>query len=125
MSPFGVLTGKQGRALASLLAGTTVTEAATEARVSVRTLERWLRDDSFRCALREAQGEALQLVGARLPSLLAGSLDVLKADLESGNARVQTRAALGILTHYSDLASTVDFEGRLDELEKQLEKGGT
>ncbi len=80
---------RQERAIAALVGGSTLDEAAKAAGVSRRTIARWRREPAFRERLRqlgdESLAEARSLLQATLPravatlaSLLAASDDVLK-----------------------------------------------
>ncbi len=96
------LSPAQQQALAALLAGRTVTAAATEAGVDRTTIYRWLRDPyraAFRRALELGRRELRQAMEARLLALASKAADCLEGTLTNGGgkAALALLKALGLL----------------------------
>jgi DNA-binding phage protein len=90
------LSPAQQQALAALLAGRTVTAAATAAGVNRTTVYRWLRDPDrpgFRRALERGRRELRQAMEARLLALASKAADCLEGALTDGDGK----AALALL----------------------------
>jgi hypothetical protein len=76
---FSELNAKQTRALEGLLEGKTVTEVARTLRVRRQTVSEWRnRHPAFRAALEVAQVEKQEAMLARLGSVSAEAVDVLR-----------------------------------------------
>lgn len=114
----GGLSPKQEVALRVLLGGGSVTEAAQEAGVRREQVSRWKhRDEAFREALREAQGDLRKAVRLRLEAAAGEAVGVLHDLLADANARNRLLAAKAILGFVSDLtAGAGDGAGRPGEL---------
>jgi transposase-like protein len=90
------LSPAQEKALAALLAGQTITDAAKAAEVDRSTIYRWLRDacrPDFRIALERGRLELRQAVEARLLALANEATDCL----EHAFARGDGKSALALL----------------------------
>lgn len=120
------MAGNQQSAIRALLQTRTVTDAATLAGVSERTLFRWLADSTFRAALATAEGELLDAAQRRLLALQGKAIDVLdvlltpETDIPHG---VQLRAAQAVLDSLLKLRELRDLEERLAALESRLTGG--
>lgn len=116
------VTYKQRRAIVALLATRTIEEAAQAARISRRTLQRWLQLPIFRAAVRKAQIDASQaILQATMTRLTQGqqlALDVLADVMERGKPNERRQAAVSWMSLYCDLKEVQDFETRLDDLER-------
>lgn len=118
------LTYKQRRAITSLLTTRTSLEAANTARISPRTMARWLTMPHFQAELRRAGIDASQAaVGATMRRLTDGqsaALDVLQDVMTRGKDNERRLAATSWLMIYRDLAELIDFEERISKLEEDL-----
>jgi hypothetical protein len=113
------LTTAQRRGIESLLAHTSITDAAAAAKVSRRTMTRWLTDETFRAELRQAENEVLQGVSRQLATLAAASLTVLH-DVLISDAHLpahKLKAAETVLSKLAPMRELIDFESRLAALE--------
>lgn len=116
------LPTKKQRAISALLTSKTTTEAAAAAAVDRTTIARWLKEDSFKQALREAEAE---IVGDTVRRLVSGNqtaLDIIE-DLMGDNtvkANIRLRAADLWLDHSWQFKQLIDMENRLAELEAKL-----
>ena len=83
---------------------------------------KWLGDAGFRAALAQAEGEAVAQAGRRLATLAGAALDALAGTLTDAQtpAAVKVRAAEAILGHLLRYRETVQFEQRLDALEREM-----
>ena len=118
------LTPKQVRAIAAMLQSKDVRDAARIANVSERTLFRWMKDDAFRSAMKEAESQAIAQVMRRLSNLCALALDVLEKEMESDLAKesVRVRAADVVLAKVHTFKELNDFDERLAALESRMSK---
>ena len=72
------LVGKQAKALAALLDGLNLQDAASAAGVNRKTLRRWLDEDGdFWRAYQRSSGASLQLAARRLTGKLDGAVALL------------------------------------------------
>jgi hypothetical protein len=114
-----VLTPKQRRALAALLASPTLAAAAAIAGVNVKTLTRWLTQPAFIAGLKEAQTSVIDAAGRRLLQGLDQALDTLSNLMISAESESVKRAAASEwLANCLTVREQTDLEKRLIELEK-------
>lgn len=116
-----IITGRQERALAALIAAPTIEAAATAAAVGYTTLRRWLKDDlEFRRAyegrLTELVADAAKQAKLALAPALA-TLQEIAADKE-GPAAVRVQAARSLLDAALKLTEISDIVTRLEALEE-------
>lgn len=118
------ITHVQKRFLAALLVNRTVTDAIRQAAVSERSAWRWLKDDAFKAALDEAEGQVLEAAMRRLLAMQATAIDALEAVLNDPQARPgdKIRAADLVLTHTLRVRAATTLEERLNELERKIEE---
>lgn len=118
----GKLTPKQYKAIESLLTSGNASEAAIAAGVSRDTLYRWLKDDTFKKALIEAEGEALASLSRALVAMGEDAAATLRAAMADKAAPTgpKLRAADIVLGRLLQLRELVDLEERLSELERRV-----
>ena len=115
------LTRKQERALDALLSEQTLAGAAEKAGISQPTLRRWLKQDDFLAAYREARRQVVEKAVAQLQnSAWAASTTLLKL-LGSSSDSVRLRAAMAILDHAHKGVELLDIDERIAALEQQNE----
>jgi hypothetical protein len=119
------LTPKQQVALASLLEHGTVIEAAKACGISTRTLFRWLNEEAFAVAFRQARA---QLLETSLSALQAASVDAVKTlrdTLNNAAAKPSERisAARAVLEFSLKAREVLDVEQRLAQIEERLARG--
>ncbi len=87
------------RFVESLLAGTSVADAAREVGISTRTGYRWVADPSVREALDEGVAELRQASLARLTALSNAAIDVVEKRIRDGDGKtaLSVLRGLGIL----------------------------
>ena len=117
------LSDRQRRALRAILECPTFKAAAEQARVSPRTLRRYLHDPDFAAALAEEQRRLLRFGMMRAGSLLERALDVVSLDMEPGaRADMRLRAAALVLQHVTRLLEFFDLEERIARLEERADR---
>ena len=122
-------SSKQRLALRLLLESKTLKEVACGARVSDKTLYRWLRQPAFRDALRRLQDEATGQVMRRLLDLAGvacGTLEAVMGDaLASSSARVSAaRSVLEAVLRFAELSALAERIARIEELIGGGDEGG-
>src|ERR1019366_3386542 len=103
-----------------LLTQRNLEEAARAARIGVRTLIRWMKDQEFQKAYREARREAFGQSIARLQQgTSAAATTLLKLLIEPNTpASVRVRAADSIFNHAAKAIEIEDLEARVADLER-------
>ena len=116
------LNKNQRRALAALLAETTIRDAAKAAGLGETTLYRYLRDPDFRAELQARQSELIAAAVASLAGLTGDAVGTLRAAMADPNATTsaKVRAASLILDHVQKLTTFAELETRLAALEARL-----
>jgi hypothetical protein len=116
------LKGKQAAALTALLSQPTVADAAKAAKIGERTLWRYLSEETFAEAYREAKRE---LVGHTIMRLQANAsaaakvlMDVASNTEQPASARVA--AARVIIDHALNGAKLNDLQSEMDEIKRML-----
>jgi len=116
------ITSRQAVAIRAMLQGANFEQAAAAARVTPRTISRWLADDTFSAELRRAELRVMDGIGFRLISLADQAVDALADVLENPSTRgasvkrLCAKSILELLLHWRD---QVDFETRLLALEQK------
>ncbi len=115
------LTSKQLLALESLLAGNTITNAATGAGVTRQALHNWLNDASFKAELDAAQRQSVQAAVRKLAALLDRSVvEVARLIVGGEDEGVRLRAALAVPAMLRDLREHGDLAEQVAALETAL-----
>lgn len=100
----------------------TVTAAAAQAKVTTRTIYRWLTDPDFKAALAAAEANVLAVTTRAVMAVMLAAVDTLKAaidDPEAGHG-VKVRAADLLLVHAPRLYELRTLEARLAALEEEV-----
>jgi hypothetical protein len=124
MAPRGSILGrKQEDAIVALLTQRNVEEAARTARVSVRTLMRWLQLPDFQKAYREARRAAFGQAISRLQQASSAAVSTLLKIMvdPSAPASTRVRAADSVLDHSKDAIEIDDIGVRVAALEQAAE----
>jgi len=116
------LNANQKKALAALLATTSVTAAAERCGLAERTLFGYLANETFKAELRSRQDAILSSVTSALVGLSGEAVATLRDLLESKTATdaVKCRAALGWLRNVRDAVELRDLADRVAALEAQI-----
>jgi Helix-turn-helix of insertion element transposase len=120
------LRGKKEKAIIALLNNPTVKSAAAEARIADVTLFRWLRDEQFKAAYREARRRIMETALNHLQSACAEAVEVVRFTLQNATTPPGQRlqAAKMILETAMRFAETEDLEARIEALERILNETG-
>ena len=117
------ITRNQRKAINALLRYKTIEEAAGAIGVNPKTVFRWLDDTTFRLALSQAEGEALDRIGRRLLAMSEQALSAIQEILDDpkkpGNTNLRLSAAL-ILNQTMRLRELRNIESRLADLERAV-----
>lgn len=114
---------RQTKAVAALLTGATIEDAALTAGVSKRSLYTWLKDTEFSEALKKAEASALDEVGRRLVGLANTAIDTLSNVMKEPHIpgqNVKRLAARDILDLCLKWVEIREFEQRISILEEKV-----
>jgi AcrR family transcriptional regulator len=115
------LTPKQITAVAALLGGKSIEQAAQEAEVGATTVHRWFREsDAFNAALAEGRRAALHTAVTTLSYTARSAAAVVLEIMQNKKTPpgIRLRAALGVLELLSSWAANEDIDERLRRLER-------
>jgi len=97
---------------------------AKKAKISVRSLYRWLHDDDlFIKKYRSLRTAAVEQGVARIQKLFDKAVDTLEANLSSGNRPSEVRSAVSIIRQSLEGVEVLDFDNRIRAVEARFEKG--
>lgn len=116
----GELTGKQRKAVEALVATGEVSAAAKEAGISRETLHRWLRQQPFAQAVRDAEAKALDDLSRLLVRMGRTAAATLAKSMSDASvpAATRVRAADVTLSRLLQLRELATLEARVVELER-------
>jgi hypothetical protein len=117
------LSGPQRKAIAALLEGLTIPQAAKRAGVSRSAVWRWSQEATFATELRKAEQYQLSEISRALAAVGVSSVATL-VDLKDNPevpAMVRARAASDLLAKLIPLKELVTLEDRMAALEAALE----
>ena len=117
---------KQDRAISALLQAETIREAAKEAGLAEATLHRYLKDEGFREAYREAKREIVNHAICFLQRSTGKAVKALVGIIEDMGAPATARvtAAKTILEMALKGVELEDLEKRIAQLEKAVNQRG-
>jgi hypothetical protein len=121
---FSGLSGKKSRAIAALLSHGSLVDAAGAARISDVTLWRWLRDDDFRNAYREARAEVVRQAISQIQAACGEAVETLKNVMGSSEVPASSRVSAARTTLEMALRGVEleDIEWRVARLEDRLQR---
>ena len=123
MTNKGHITPRQSRAIPALLTEESIEAAAARAKISRRTLDRWLKeDDQFQTELHKAQDRAIDRAISRLAGearAAAATLAEIHRDREVA-AAVRVQAARAVLSEIMKLREQRELASRIERLEERL-----
>jgi excisionase family DNA binding protein len=117
-------TRKQEQALAALLAHATLSEAAKVAKVSDRTLRRWLKLPQFASAWNTVRSGFLLDTVSQLQEASTQAVATLKRNLSCGEAGTEVRAADVLLSQTLKGTEALDLKRRVEDLEQRARDAG-
>lgn len=118
---------KRGTAISALLSSGSIREAAEKTGVCVRTLQGWMKDESFKADYQEARKTLVQQATARLRSIMTQAVDVLAEVMnEAANPPgPRISAAKTVLEMALKAVENEEIIDRLSALEEHVKKSGT
>jgi hypothetical protein len=110
------------QAIAALLTTDTIVAAAEQIGVSERTLLRWLQEDDFQHAYRDARRQVVQHAIVRVQRCTQEAVDALSDVMTNPEASAGARvsAARSVLQFAMQAVQIEDLEARLATLEQRL-----
>jgi hypothetical protein len=116
------LEKKREQAIAALLTTDTVCAAAAQIGVSERTLLRWLQEEAFQRAYRDARRQVVQHAIVRMQRCTGEAVDALSDVMTNPEASAGARvsAARSVLQFAMQAVQSEDLEARLATLEHHL-----
>ncbi|MGJ9414228.1 hypothetical protein ACHAAC_16110 [Aeromicrobium sp. CF4.19] len=115
----GELSPAQGLAVRTLVVSGSVTEAAQAAKVTERTVRRWLHTAAFTMSYRAAARQASSEATSALLAAQHEAVRTLVAALRDATPAVRVRAARALL-EVGRHAADDDMDERLTELEREV-----
>jgi hypothetical protein len=118
---------KQEEAIAALLTSRNLEEAAKVAKVSPKTLMRWLKVPQFEAAYREARRATFAQSVARLQQASSAAVSTLLKVMIDPNspASSRVRAADSVLDHALKAIEIEDIEARVAAIERSIKEEGS
>ena len=113
------LSHKQERAIATLLVAPSVTAAAQQIGVNENTLLRWLKDEDFQAAYREARRAVVQHAIVQVQHATGEAVETLRSVMQAADAPASAKvsAAKTILETAVKAVELEDLEARIVALE--------
>jgi len=114
------LSRNQERVIVALLNHTSVTKAADAAGIGEVTIYRWLKDDGFNSAYRDARRQVVQQGIVKIQKSIKAAVDTLTAIMEDNEAPASSRvsAAKTIIDIGIRATEMEQLEERIEDLEK-------
>ncbi|MBI9083351.1 MAG: hypothetical protein JEZ11_07115 [Desulfobacterales bacterium] len=119
----GKIARNQEKAIVALLSCPSVPSAAREAKVSQRTLYRWLDLGPFQRAYREARQKVVSHAVAAIQGAMSEATGTLRAVMKDSDAPASSRvaAARAVLDLGLRAVEIEDIEERVRAIENQIE----
>jgi transposase len=114
------LSEKKQIVILGLVAGKSKTECAMLVDCSESTIYEWLKDETFRAALKDAKDTVFESETARLYGLAAMAIESLKRGLRGKAKAVEVRAAIAVFTQVGRMRE-LDLTERIEQLERRFE----
>lgn len=117
------LTPKQRRVIEALVFSASISDAARAAGCARRTINRWMKQQHFRAALREVEAEAMRHLARTMAGLGEQAAAALRDALaEDQDIRVRLRAADLVLNRAVTLHELTSVLDRLERLEEMVDE---
>jgi hypothetical protein len=120
------LTHRQEQALAALLVQPSIDRAAEACKVNERTLRRWLREQAFLTAYRDARRQEVEAAVSLLQRIAAKAVATVHRNLDCNKPAVEVKAAVAIIDRALRGVELLELVERVEELERrdQARKNG-
>ena len=109
----------KGKALAALLANSSIRDAAKDCRLSEETLYRFLRDPAFLKEYRDAGRQTVENAISRIQQTTSDAVETLQRNLHCESPAVEVRTAQIILENAIKGVEMLDILERVEALELQ------
>jgi hypothetical protein len=118
------LSRKQEKAILALVSSKTVEDAAKVSGIGRATLFKWLQEDVFKNAYRQARSEIVRHAIVQAQSSCSEAVNVLKEIMNSSKSPASTRvsAAKAVLETSIKAVEVEDLISRIEKIEAHLEK---
>jgi hypothetical protein len=104
----------------ALASGTSIQDAAEQAGISRRTVERCLAKPAFRRLVARLRGEMLATALGRLTDNMTRAADTVAALLDAPEPHLRLRAARALMGFALKFRESVDVTDRIHDLEREL-----
>lgn len=117
------LNAKQEKAIMALLTEPTIGQAAEKAGIGETTLYRWMKEEEFDQAYKEARNHAFSQTISRIQQSTSNAVNTLNEIMENKESPASSRvtAAKTVLEMAIKAHEIENVVSRLDEMEKALE----
>jgi lambda repressor-like predicted transcriptional regulator len=114
--------GQEKRSLLALAlaSGTSIKDAAEEAGISRRTVERCLARPAFRRLVARLRGDLVATALGRLTDNMTRAADAVAALLDAPEPHLRLRAARALMSFGLKFRDSVDVTDRIRDLEREL-----
>ena len=121
MQPTGKLTRKQEALISALLTAPRLTDAVQHVQISEVTAWRWLKQEAFQTAYREARRAVVQHAIVQVQHATGTAVQTLLAVMQDANAPASAKvsAAKAVLETAVKAVELEDLEARISALEAQ------
>ncbi len=116
------LTTLQRKAIPIILSSKTITEGVNKAGIKRETFYQWIRDPEFKSEFIRQRQEIIDIALHELKTSASEAVSVLRELLKAEGEGIRLRTALGILEHIGKFVEFERLEGRVEELERRLNK---
>lgn len=118
------ITPKQEKAILFLLTEPTIRQAAEKSGVGETTLYRWMQEEEFDKAFKDARAKALNQTISQLQSTSNNAVRTLKNVMEDEKAPASSRvtAAKTVLEMAFKAYELQDLASKIEEMEKYIEE---
>lgn len=119
MAEKGSLSEKKQSVIASLVAGKTIAEAASDCHVSESQIYRWKREQAFRDGYHLAQKDVLERALEKLIRYTSAAIDTLARNMVNDTGAVASIRSVQVRAAQAILDASVAY-GKMSELEAQI-----
>jgi AcrR family transcriptional regulator len=125
MNDSAPLTNRQRRVIPHLLEAPSTEEACRRARINKTTVYEWLKNETFREALKRARDEVIERALDSLKANVSKATETLVKLLDSKSEPIRARAAEDIIEFAQKALEHEELEKRIEALEERLlQQGG-
>jgi transcriptional regulator with XRE-family HTH domain len=107
-------------AITALVEGGTLEQVARKVKVSLRTINNWLREPAFQDAYSKARTAVFERSLDRLLASRLEAVETLCRNMKCGDFAVESRSAVALLERGEKNTETVEILARLESIEAKL-----